>query len=112
MPLVAAVVLVALVLALRLRKRASRRVETWACGLPGLTGRMQYTATSFSKPLRSVFTAVYKPERHVDIDPAGQPYFPATISYRSVRTTTFSNTIYLPTVVMFVAATLPFIRLH
>ncbi len=112
MPLVAAVVLVALVLALRLRKRASRRVETWACGLPGLTGRMQYTATSFSKPLRSVFTAVYKPERHVDIEPAGQPYFPATISYRSVRTTSFEKTLYRPTVDLVVAAARQLRRFH
>src|SRR5205807_9946438 len=96
MPLVAAAVAVVLVLALRFRKRTSRKVDTWACGLAGLTGRMQYTATSFSKPLRSVFTAVYKPERKVDIEPAGQPYFPASISYRSVRTTSFERTLYRP----------------
>ncbi len=112
MPLVAAAVSLVLVLALLLRKRTSRHVDTWACGLPGLTERMQYTATSFSKPLRSVFTAVYKPERKLNIEPAGKPYFPESISYRSVRTTSFEKTLYRPTVDLVVAAARQLRRLH
>jgi hydrogenase-4 component B len=112
MPVVAAAVAAALILALRLRKRTSRRVDTWACGLPGLTGRMQYTSTSFSKPLRSVFTAVYKPQRKIDIEPADQSYFPMSISYQSVRTTSFEKTLYRPTVDFVVAAARQLRRLH
>jgi hydrogenase-4 component B len=95
-----------------MRKWTSRRVDTWACGLPGLTERMQYTATSFSKPLRSVFTAVYKPARKLDIEPADAPYFPVRISYLSVRTTSFEKTLYRPTVDLVVAAARQLRRLH
>jgi hydrogenase-4 component B len=112
MPLVAAAVVLVLAIALRMRKWTSRRVDTWACGLPGLTQRMQYTATSFSKPLRSVFTAVYKPARKVDIEPPDQPYFPVRISYQSVRTTSFEKTLYRPTVDFIVGAARQLRRLH
>jgi hydrogenase-4 component B len=112
MPLVGAAVGLSLVLALRLMKWSGRRVDTWACGLPGLTERMQYTATSFSKPLRSVFTAVYKPARKLDVEPAGESYFPASISYQSVRTTSFERTLYRPAVDVVVAVARQLRRLH
>lgn len=112
MPLVAAVVVVVLVLALRPSLRTRRKVDTWACGLPGLTERMQYTATSFSKPLRSIFTAVYKPQRKLDIEPPDQPYFPVSITYQSVRTTSFEKTLYRPAVDVVVAAARQLRRLH
>jgi len=112
MPFVAAAVALVVLVVLRLRKSASRSVDTWACGLPGLTGRMQYTATSFSKPLRSVFAAVYRPERKMDFDPPGEPYFPASISYRSVRTTSFEKTLYRPVVDLVVAVARQLRRLH
>jgi hydrogenase-4 component B len=112
MPLVAAAVALVVAVAVRMRKWTSRRVDTWACGLPGLTERMQYTATSFSKPLRSVFTAVYKPARKLDIEPADAPYFPVRISYLSVRTTSFEKTLYRPTVDLVVAAARQLRRLH
>jgi hypothetical protein len=39
-----------------LRGRVVRRAsETWACGYPGITPRMQYTASSFAAPLVEVF---------------------------------------------------------
>ena len=68
----------------------------WACGLPGLTTRMQYTATAFSKPIRWVFSAVYKPDRKLEVVPAARPYFPSSISYSSVRTTSFERSLYRP----------------
>lgn len=74
----------------------TRTTPIWACGLPGLTPRMQYTATSFSKPLRAVFIAVYNPDRKLDLTPPDQPYFPTAISYRSMRTTSFEKALYRP----------------
>ena len=112
LPIVAAAVCLAFLLALALRRRTSRQVDTWACGLPRLTERMQYTATSFSKPLRSVFRAVYKPTRTVEIEPANGAYFPVSISYQSVRTTSFEKTLYRPTVDFIVAAARQLRRLH
>ena len=77
-------------------RRVSRRSPTWACGLPNLDSRMQYTATAFSKPVRKVFAQVYRPDRTVEILPADDHYFPASISYRSVRTTSFERSLYRP----------------
>lgn len=85
-------------------KRAKKLTATWACGLPGLDGRMQYTSTAFSKPLRRVFSEVYKADRTLDVVPADQPYFPASISYRSVRTTSFERSLYRPGVDAIVTA--------
>jgi hydrogenase-4 component B len=80
---------------LRHRKRLAR---TWACGLPGLSSRMEYTSTVFSKPIRFVFARVYRPDRKVEQRPTDQPYFPASISYRSVRTTSYERALYRPIV--------------
>jgi len=112
MPIVAGAVVLVLVIVLRFKTWTSRRVDTWACGLPGLTGRMQYTATSFSKPLRSVFARVYQPARKLDIEPPDEPYFPVRISYLSVRTTSFEKTLYRPTVDFVVGAARQLRRLH
>jgi hydrogenase-4 component B len=77
-------------------KRRERMVRTWACGLPGLTSRMQYTSTVFSKPIRFVFSLVYRPHRTIERLPADQPYFPVSITYHSVRTTSYERAIYRP----------------
>lgn len=93
-PIAAVVVALALLtLAVRARRRAT---APWACGLPGLTTRMQYTATAFSKPIRWVFSTVYQPDRKLEVLPAGRPYFPDSISYSSVRTTSFERALYRP----------------
>jgi hydrogenase-4 component B len=74
-----------------------RRVTApWACGLPSLTTRMQYTSTSFSKPIRWVFAAVYRPDRKMEVSPTNRPYYPTSITYRSVRTTSYERLIYRP----------------
>ncbi len=87
---------VGLVVLLLLVRRVARVTATWACGLPRLDSRMQYTSTSFSKPLRRVFSQVYRPERTVEVLPPDQPYFPNSIRYRSVRTTSFERYLYRP----------------
>jgi NADH:ubiquinone oxidoreductase subunit 5 (subunit L)/multisubunit Na+/H+ antiporter MnhA subunit len=91
-----AMVVAALLLATLAARKTARRVSTWACGLPGLDSRMQYTSTAFSKPLRRVFSQVYKPDRTVQVAPADAPYFPASITYRSVRTTSYERALYRP----------------
>ncbi len=102
MPWIAASVLGAGAL-LALLQRRQRMARTWACGLPGLSSRMQYTSTVFSKPIRFVFAPVYRPDRKVEQLPADQPYFPTSISYRSVRTTSYERTLYRPFVEQVIA---------
>jgi hydrogenase-4 component B len=103
LPWIAATAVAILFATLAVRK-AARVTATWACGLPGLDSRMQYTSTAFSKPLRKVFSQVYKPERTVEVSPSGATYFPAAISYRSVRTTSFEKSLYRPIIDMIVAS--------
>lgn len=87
---------IVIVVAGMVTRRAARRSATWACGLPGLDSRMQYTSTAFSKPIRKVFAQVYRPDRAVEILPADDHYFPSSIAYRSVRTTSFEKSLYRP----------------
>jgi hydrogenase-4 component B len=92
----AGAILLALALSTILLRPRRRVTVPWACGLPGLTTRMQYTATAFSKPIRSVFSSVYKPNREVSVLPDDRTYFPDAISYRSVRTTSYERYLYRP----------------
>jgi hydrogenase-4 component B len=57
---------------------------------------MQYTSTAFSKPIRFVFARVYKVDRRLEVLPRDQPYFPASISYHSARTTSYEKFLYRP----------------
>jgi len=79
-----------------LLKRVKRQARTWACGLPGLTSRMQYTSNSITKPVRFVFARVYKADRTLQMLPEDRPYFPASISYHSERTTSYERSLYRP----------------
>jgi len=83
-------------------RRVPRITATWACGLPALNGRMQYSSAAFSKPLRTVFAKVYEADRTVDAQYTQQPYIAKSISYRSVRTTSFEKSLYRPGVDMIV----------
>jgi NADH:ubiquinone oxidoreductase subunit 5 (subunit L)/multisubunit Na+/H+ antiporter MnhA subunit len=62
-------ILVILSLLVRLLRGGSTRgsppalADTWACAFPAQTGRMQYTASSFSAPLLGAFPAGTAPER-------------------------------------------------
>jgi len=103
MPWVALAVVAIIVLG-RVIRGATRVTRTWACGMPALDSRMQYTSTAFSKPLRKVFARVYQPERHVEVVSDTSGYFPAAISYQSVRTTSFERSLYRPAVDAIVAA--------
>ena len=111
LPMVALAILVVL-LPVVLWRRMRRTTATWGCGLPALSPRMQYSATSFSKPLRTVFFAVYNPDRRTEFTPGDQPYFPAAVSYRSVRTTSYERALYRPAVDLVVNLAHRVRRLH
>ena len=79
------------------RRYALRRVgPTWDCGLPGLGPENEYTATAFSKPLRMVFAALYKPRREIQAVFDVSPYFPKAIHFESEIEPTFENRLYKP----------------
>jgi len=78
------------------RNSRTRRGATWACGQPGLTPQMQYTATGFSKPIRMIFKALFRPHRDVQREYDFSPYFATTIRFESHVEEVFERRLYRP----------------
>ncbi|MBI2587140.1 MAG: hydrogenase 4 subunit B, partial [Rhodospirillales bacterium] len=56
----------------RFASRALRRGPAWDCGFPDPRPATQYTAGSFSQPIRRVFgTLVFRAREHVEMPPPG-----------------------------------------
>lgn len=55
----------------RLASNALRRGPAWDCGFPDPSPATQYTAESFSQPLRRVFGVVFRARERVDMPPPG-----------------------------------------
>jgi hydrogenase-4 component B len=73
-----------------------RRGPTWDCGLQGLTPRMAYTATGFSKPIRMIFKALFRPRREVQREYDFSPYFATNLRFESHVEELFLTRIYRP----------------
>lgn len=69
---------------------------TWDCGLRGLTPRMEYTATGFSKPIRMIFKALFRPRREVQREYDFSPYFATSIRFEAHVEEVFETRIYRP----------------
>jgi hydrogenase-4 component B len=78
------------------RSARTRRAPTWDCGLRGLTPQMEYTATGFSKPIRMIFKALFRPRRDVQREYDLSPYFATTIRFESHVEEVFETKIYRP----------------
>ena len=78
--------------------RKSRRSTgpTWDCGLPGLTADNEYTATAFSKPLRMIFSALYRPRREIQAEFEVSPYYPTAMRFESEIEPAFEKRLYAP----------------
>lgn len=86
-----------LVLWLLFGRRAKTRIgPTWDCGLRGLTPQMEYTATGFSKPIRMIFKALFRPRREVQREYDYSPYFATTLRFESHIEEAFMTRIYRP----------------
>jgi hydrogenase-4 component B len=72
----------ALLAALLAAQRGVRRVPTWTCGSP-VTPAAQYTATAFSKPLRTIFAFALLPERQRVYEFGPSRWFAHRIRYRT-----------------------------
>ena len=78
-------------------RRARTRVgPTWDCGQRGLTPKMEYTATGFSKPLRMIFKALFRPRREVQREYDFSPYFTTNLRFESHVEEMFQTRIYRP----------------
>jgi len=69
---------------------------TWDCGLKDLTPRMEYTATGFSKPIRMIFKALFRPRREVQREYDFSPYFTTSIRFEAHVEEVFETRIYRP----------------
>ena len=73
--------------------------DSWDCGMPSLTPRMQYTATAFTKPIRMIFRRIYLPRRELRVSYAVKPFFVKAIKYSGEITPFFERYIYEPVTV-------------
>ena len=64
--------------------------------MPGLTAANEYTATAFSKPLRMIFAALFRPSREIQAEFDVSPYYPKAIHFESEIQPTFETHIYDP----------------
>jgi hydrogenase-4 component B len=80
----------------RRRKLARSMGPTWDCGLPGLTAENEYTATAFSKPLRMIFAALFRPRREIQAEYEVSPYYPKAIHFESEIELSFETHLYEP----------------
>ncbi len=78
--------------------RKSTRVTgpAWDCGQPGLTAENEFTATAFSKPLRMIFAALFRPRREIQAEFEVSPYYPTAIHFESEIEPTFETRVYGP----------------
>ena len=78
------------------RNSKTRRGPTWDCGQRELTPQMEYTATGFSKPIRMIFKALFRPRREVQREYDFSPRFATTIRFESHVEEVFVRRIYRP----------------
>jgi len=78
------------------RKSTRAAGPAWDCGLPGLTAENEYTATAFSKPLRMIFAALFRPRREIQAEFEVSPYYPKAIRFESEIEPTFEKHVYDP----------------
>ena len=77
-------------------KRKTVYADSWDCGMPSLTSRMQYTATAFTKPVRLIFKRIYLPKRELSISYILKPLFVKSLKYSGEITPFFEQYIYEP----------------
>jgi hydrogenase-4 component B len=78
------------------RTAIRRSGHAWDCGLPGLTADNEYTATGFSKPIRMIFSALYRPRREIQAEYEVSPYYPTAIRFESEIEPAFEKHFYDP----------------
>jgi hydrogenase-4 component B len=77
-------------------RRKTVYADSWDCGMPSLTSRMQYTATAFTKPIRMIFKRIYLPRRELRVSYLVRPFFVKSIRYSGEITPFFEKYIYEP----------------
>jgi hydrogenase-4 component B len=77
-------------------KLRTRIAKTWVCGIETLRPRMQYTATGFSKPIRLIFSSIYRARHEIEVSEDVSPYFKSEIRYEVTMEHVFEEKLYKP----------------
>lgn len=80
-------------------KRKVSHGDSWDCGMPSLSARMQYTASAFTKPIRMIFKRIYLPRRELRVLYIVKPFFVKSIKYSGEITPFFEKYVYEPVIV-------------
>jgi hydrogenase-4 component B len=88
-------VAIAIVAVARLGARPARRAPTWTCGIAP-EPVFEYTATSFSKPLRLFFEPVLRPDRELRVELHEGTPFPRRVTYHSEVDHLVETRVYAP----------------
>ncbi len=70
--------------------------ETWGCGQPVSTGRNEYTATAFSKPIRMWFGGIFRSHREIQTMYSDSPFFKEKVIFESEIEPIFEKYLYDP----------------
>lgn len=77
----------------RLHKRIAM---IWACGIEKIEPRMQYTAAGFSKPIRMIFSNIFRATHEVEISGETSEFFKSQIRYELKTESIFQKYLYMP----------------
>lgn len=77
-------------------RKKSTYGDSWDCGMPALTPRMQYSATAFTKPIRLIFKKIYLPRRELKVSYTVKPFFVRAMKYSGEITPFFEKYLYDP----------------
>ena len=79
-----------------IRPRFLKKVyETWTCGISPQP-RLEYTATAFTRPFKTIFSNLYRPQLEVRTEYSVPNFFVKSITYISGVTPLFENYFYGP----------------
>ncbi len=86
-------VVMALVYSLGGRTKVRKSV-TWDCGMRAPNSRMEYTATAFTEPIRTLFAGLFLPNKEVHVEDA--PYYKKNMHFEVHVRQIFEEYAYLP----------------
>lgn len=85
-----------IIMYLQFRRTPTAKYETWGCGQPVSTGRNEYTATAFSKPIRMWFGGIFRPHREIQTTYSDSPFFKEKVIFESDIEPVFEKYLYNP----------------
>jgi hydrogenase-4 component B len=77
----------------KIRKRSAM---VWACGLEKVKPRMQYTATGFSKPIRMIFSNIFRASHEIEISEETSAFYQPQIRFELKTESIFLKYLYEP----------------